>query len=183
MLSAVSATYPLVEPMLDNPFQFFENGFTPWDCFDAFPSAPPSPKPFGSSSGSDESNRLGQNPDNSNSNSGSDEPNPPVPAIDERKRRRMVSNRESARRSRMRKQKHMDNLRNQVNLLRVENRELTNRLRIVLYHCHSELSSNPKPYVGVCLICSTEPSYLKLNGIAITNHSFQCSIEESNSRH
>ncbi|XP_073266625.1 uncharacterized protein [Populus alba] len=113
MLSTVSATYPLVEPMLDNPFQFFENGFTPWDCLDAFPSAPPSPKPFGSSSGSDESNRLGQNPDNSNSNSGSDEPNPPVPAIDERKRRRMVSNRESARRSRMRKQKHMDNLRNQ----------------------------------------------------------------------
>ncbi|KAL9341263.1 hypothetical protein Peur_067482 [Populus x canadensis] len=142
MLSTVSATYPMVEPMLDNPFQFFENGFTPWDCFDPFPSAPQSPKPFGSSSGSDESNLVDQNPDNSNSNSGSDEPNPPVSVIDERKRRRMVSNRESARRSRMRKQKHMDNLRNQGNRLRVENRELTNRLRIVLYHCHSVRTEN-----------------------------------------
>ncbi|KAJ6971469.1 basic leucine zipper 4-like [Populus alba x Populus x berolinensis] len=136
MLSTVSAIFPSVEPMASNPFQSFENGFTPWDCFDPFSSSPQSPKPVGSSSGSDKSNQADQNPDNSNSNSGSDDPNPQVSIIDERKRRRMVSNRESARRSRMRKQKHVENLRNQVNRLRIENRELTNRLRFVLYHSH-----------------------------------------------
>ncbi|KFK30382.1 hypothetical protein AALP_AA7G253900 [Arabis alpina] len=51
---------------------------------------------------------------------------------DERKRKRMESNRESARRSRIRKQSHIDNLRNQVNQLDLENRELNNRLRLVL---------------------------------------------------
>ncbi|XP_006286269.2 bZIP transcription factor RISBZ4 [Capsella rubella] len=52
---------------------------------------------------------------------------------DERKRKRMESNRESAKRSRMRKQSHIDNLRNQVNRLDLENRELGNRLRLVLH--------------------------------------------------
>ncbi|CAK7339721.1 unnamed protein product [Dovyalis caffra] len=144
MLSPISAIFPSVEPMPGNPFQSFENGFTPWDCFDPVPSVPQSPKPVGSCSGSDESNRLNQNPDNSNTNSGSDDPNPPVSVIDERKRRRMISNRESARRSRMRKQKHTENLRNQLNRLRSENRELTNRLRFVLYHVHSIRMDNDR---------------------------------------
>ncbi|KAF5749688.1 hypothetical protein HS088_TW03G00013 [Tripterygium wilfordii] len=126
MLSTIPAMFSS-ETMIGNPFPSFENGFTPWDCSDFFSSVDQlSPKPVGSSSGSEEPNRT-VNSDDSNREDLSLK-------IDERKRRRMISNRESARRSRMRKQKHLENLRNQVNRLKMENRELTNRLRFVLHH-------------------------------------------------
>ncbi|KAG2242623.1 hypothetical protein Bca52824_095536 [Brassica carinata] len=56
---------------------------------------------------------------------------------DERKRKRMESNRESARRSRMRKQNHIDNLRNQI-----KSDEMGNRLRLVIYHLQQVNTDN-----------------------------------------
>ncbi|XP_073005977.1 bZIP transcription factor RISBZ5-like [Typha latifolia] len=60
---------------------------------------------------------------------------------EQRRIRRMMSNRESARRSRMRKQRHLEELRSRLTRLRAENQELTSRLGGVAQQClffHSE---------------------------------------------
>ncbi|KAK3010673.1 hypothetical protein RJ639_011276 [Escallonia herrerae] len=50
--------------------------------------------------------------------------------MDQRKRKRMVSNRESARRSRMRKQKHLDDLAKHVDQLVNENSQIVTSLNV-----------------------------------------------------
>ncbi|XP_024967638.1 bZIP transcription factor 11-like [Cynara cardunculus var. scolymus] len=54
--------------------------------------------------------------------------------IDDRKKRRMVSNRESARRSRMRKQKHLDDLMTQLSQLRKENNQIISSISMTTQH-------------------------------------------------
>ncbi|KAE9619946.1 hypothetical protein Lal_00040398 [Lupinus albus] len=79
------------------------------------------------------------------SNSTSDEADDQnLSLINERKHRRMISNRESARRSRMRKQKHLDELWSQVMWLRNENHQLLDKLNHVS-ECHDQaLQENAK---------------------------------------
>ncbi|XP_050213776.1 bZIP transcription factor 11-like [Mercurialis annua] len=54
--------------------------------------------------------------------------------MDQRKRKRMQSNRESARRSRMRKQKHLDDLMSQVTQLRKDNSQILTSINITTQH-------------------------------------------------
>ena len=52
--------------------------------------------------------------------------------MDQRKERRMLSNRESARRSRMKKQKRLGDLINQVTQLKAENKQILTKINVVM---------------------------------------------------
>lgn len=77
-------------------------------------------------------------------NSTSDEDHQQSMIIDERKQRRMISNRESARRSRMRKQRHLDELWSQVIRLRTDNHCLIDKLNSVSESHQLALKENAK---------------------------------------
>ncbi|KAJ7973054.1 BZIP transcription factor [Quillaja saponaria] len=57
------------------------------------------------------------------------EGDPQFAGIDDRKRKRMLSNRESARRSRMKKQKQLEDLTNEVNRLQISNIQLAQSIK------------------------------------------------------
>lgn len=65
-------------------------------------------------------------------NSGSEEDMQAL--MDQRKRKRMISNRESARRSRMRKQQHMDDLMGKMVELRKENDQILASMNLTTQH-------------------------------------------------
>ncbi|KAF6163082.1 hypothetical protein GIB67_001410 [Kingdonia uniflora] len=69
---------------------------------------------------------------NSSGCTGSEED--PKLMLDERKHRRMQSNRESARRSRQRKQKYLDGLTSQLTQLRKENNQILGGMKITTQH-------------------------------------------------
>ncbi|PON90957.1 Basic-leucine zipper transcription factor [Trema orientale] len=73
-------------------------------------------------------------------NSGSDEDLQVL--MDQRKRKRMQSNRESARRSRLRKQQHLDELMGQVAQLRKENNQIMTSISITTQHLMSVEAEN-----------------------------------------
>ncbi|URE44086.1 ocs element-binding factor 1 [Musa troglodytarum] len=69
-------------------------------------------------------------------------------AMDEKKRKRMISNRESARRSRLRKQKHLDDLMALANQLRKENSSRLESLNEMLDIFNVNSSSSSSFFMG-----------------------------------
>ncbi|KAM4087163.1 hypothetical protein ACJW30_10G156800 [Castanea mollissima] len=77
-------------------------------------------------------------------NSGSEGSSRVVYNDNERRLRRMISNRESARRSRWRKKQHVENLSSQMNRLELENQELKKRLGSALRQWHVVWGENER---------------------------------------
>ncbi|GFQ02355.1 ocs element-binding factor 1 [Phtheirospermum japonicum] len=97
--------------------------------------------------------------------------------IDTRKRKRMLSNRESARRSRTRKQKHMDDLTAQVTNLRAENNVILNNIN---FATHLYLNMESENSVLGAQISELNHRLQALNDIinyAISNDIFAPSFE------
>ncbi|CAK9316458.1 unnamed protein product [Citrullus colocynthis] len=83
--------------------------------------------------------------DPTRSSSGSQGSCQAVSLIDEeRRRKRMISNRESARRSRLRKKRHLENLAVQTDRLKMKNQELKRQLNLVVNRCYMVRRQNER---------------------------------------
>ncbi|KAL8165972.1 hypothetical protein V2J09_007471 [Rumex salicifolius] len=88
------------------------------------------------------------------SNSGTNDPIDRVSKeVDDKKLKRKISNRESARRSRWRKKRHLEDVTVQMNQLKAQNREFKNRLGSLLYQLYAVNTQNERLRVESC-VCS-----------------------------
>ncbi|MFS7947913.1 putative transcription factor bZIP family [Helianthus anomalus] len=99
--------------------------------------------------------------------------------INERKRRRMISNRESARRSRMRKQKHLDELWSLVVWLRSENQQLVDKLNSFSETHNKVVQENTQLKEEVTGLRQMVTDYPTLNHGYIRNKSSNHSVSSS----
>ncbi|AEE78587.1 putative transcription factor bZIP family [Arabidopsis thaliana] len=132
MMSTISPVFSTEPGLLTSVLPAFETSFTPWDIshlFSVFDSLidpkPVSTHDYGSV------NQIGSDMS-------------PTDNTDERKKKRKLSNRESAKRSREKKQKHLEEMSIQLNQLKIQNQELKNQLRYVLYHCQRTKMENDR---------------------------------------
>ncbi|KAK7259225.1 hypothetical protein RIF29_24826 [Crotalaria pallida] len=77
-----------------------------------------------------------------NQTSSGSEGGDPNTMIDERKRKRMLSNRESARRSRMRKQKQLEDLADEISTLNSANRKIVETIKVKEEACLENEAAN-----------------------------------------
>ncbi|KGN48871.1 bZIP transcription factor 44 [Cucumis sativus] len=103
---------------------------------------------------------------------------------EERKRRRMQSNRESARRSRLRKQKHLDDLTNQVSRLRNHNNEMTTNMTVTMSLCISLEGENSILEAQILELTNRLKSLnniIKLiESMEVLEKTFSCEIDDLN---
>lgn len=109
-----------LHPALDACFSFTQNDLN--EVLSYFEPNPDSGLNDSNLDPSEEVNNSTNNDDNNNNS--------------ERKLRRMMSNRLSARRSRLRKKRHLENLTAQADRLKVQNREMKTRLELVRCQCY-----------------------------------------------
>ncbi|KAG2311592.1 hypothetical protein Bca4012_026053 [Brassica carinata] len=134
-MSTISPVFSC-EPGLTTPVPAFETGFTSWDIPHLYLFLDSSSTNIIPDSAHEylnpgSVNRTGSNVD-------------PTDCTDERRKKRKLSNRESAKRSRVKKQKHLEEMSIQLNQLKIQNRELETQLRYVYYHCQRTKMENDR---------------------------------------
>ncbi|CAI9104560.1 OLC1v1003260C1 [Oldenlandia corymbosa var. corymbosa] len=90
--------------------------------------------------------------------------------MDQRKRKRMISNRESARRSRMRKQKHLDDLMAQVSQLRKENNQIITSINVTTQQYLNVEAENSVLRAQVAELCHRLQSLNEIIDFLNANH-------------
>lgn len=113
-----------LHPAFDGCFSFTQNDLNEFLSY--FEPNPDSGLNDSNRDPSEEVNNTSNNNDDDNNNNNNSE----------RKLRRMISNRLSARRSRLRKKRHLENLMAQSDRLKVQNREMKTRLELARCQCY-----------------------------------------------